>query len=71
MIDKEKLLCIAKDILGNEKIEIDTDMKDVSEWDSLAHVMLIAAVAEKFYIFFSMADAAGICCFGGFFKYGK
>lgn len=71
MIDKEKLLCIAKDILGNEKIEIDTDMKDVSEWDSLAHVMLIAAVAENFDIFISMDDAAEICCLGDFLKYGK
>ncbi|MCI9486915.1 MAG: acyl carrier protein [Lachnospiraceae bacterium] len=71
MIEKEKLLCIAKDILGTEKIEMDTDMKDVGKWDSLAHVMLIAAVVENFGVFISVDDAAKIRCLGDFLKYGK
>lgn len=44
---EEKLLEIAKSILQNDTIDLDTNKEDIPTWDSLAYVMLMAQIEDK------------------------
>lgn len=46
------------EVFDDEDIEItnETTAKDVDEWDSLAHLQLIAYIEKKFSIHFSLGE---------------
>lgn len=69
MIDERKLVEIARELIGCEEIDMETDRKSVDGWDSLAHVMLIAAVAEAFGVNVPVDDVSKVCCLKDFKKY--
>ena len=47
-MDREwHLLDIARKMIGRSDIELETRRDEVEEWDSLAHVMIIAAIKEQ------------------------
>ncbi|MGY4687984.1 acyl carrier protein [Petrotoga sp. DB-2] len=47
---ERKLIELVKKILNIESIEIDTNKDQISEWDSLANLQIIAEVEEKFNV---------------------
>lgn len=49
---------IFADVFDNEDISIteETDSSEISEWDSLAHVTLIATIEKEFNVKFGMND---------------
>ncbi len=53
-----KLKDIFQNIFEDDKIELTDDLsaKDVENWDSLTHMILITEVEEKFEIKFSLKD---------------
>ena len=71
MINEEKLLEIAKEILDNNEVKLDTKKEEIETWDSLAHVMLIASVAEGFGIDVPANQMSEITCLRDFLKYEK
>jgi acyl carrier protein len=54
----ESLNKIFIDVFDNEEISITekTDSNEITEWDSLAHVTLIATIEKEFNIKFKMND---------------
>jgi acyl carrier protein len=54
----EQINLIFRDVFENEKLVISeiTSAKDIDEWDSLTHVMLISAVEKHFNIRLKFAD---------------
>ena len=60
MNNEDLLLQIACDLFDTHYITLDTPREDVENWDSLAHVMLIATFAEKFKISIPIEKANGI-----------
>lgn len=44
---EEKLLEIAKEVLDKDNITLDTEKKDCVEWDSAAHLILLAELEEN------------------------
>ena len=69
MIDEMKLVKIARELIGCDNIDMETKRETVEEWDSLTHVMLIAAVAEDLNIRIPVEETAKIQCLGDFIKY--
>lgn len=59
---KEKILALAEEILKVPAgtITEDTMMEDVEEWDSLAHVMLIGELEERYGIEIDLDEAVEI-----------
>ena len=53
-----KLKDIFQNIFEDDKIELTDDLsaKDVDNWDSLTHMILITEIEEKFEIKFSLKD---------------
>ena len=53
-----KLKDIFQNIFEDDKIELTDDLsaKDVENWDSLTHMILITEIEEKFEIKFSLKD---------------
>ena len=54
----EKIIDLFSSILGvsKEKINYETSMDDLPEWDSLAHISLVSAIEEEFNISMSMDE---------------
>ena len=54
----KRLQPVFRDIFDNDAIVITdlTTAKDIEDWDSLAHLQLIAAVEDEFHIHFSMGE---------------
>tara|TARA_B100000315_G_scaffold257003_1_gene304459 strand:+ start:1248 stop:1478 length:231 start_codon:yes stop_codon:yes gene_type:complete len=54
----EKIIDLFSSVLGvsKEKINDETSMDDVPEWDSLAHISLVSAIEEEFNISMSMDE---------------
>ncbi len=71
MIDEAKLIKLAREIIGDEGLELETNKEEIDKWDSLAHVMLIAAVEENFGISIPIENVSEICCLKDFEKYEK
>ena len=53
-----KLTDIFREIFNNEDIILDIKMtaKDIDNWDSLTHMLLIAKIEEKFEIKFKLKE---------------
>jgi len=71
MNNERKLLEIAKNFFEENDVTLDTPREEVEGWDSLAHVMLIAAVAEDLGIKVPIEDSENIKCLKDILKYEK
>ena len=69
--EESRLIELAREIIGDKDIGLDTDRENVSEWDSLMHVMLIAAVAEEMNINIPIDEVKRISCLKDILKYAK
>lgn len=67
---KEKLEAIFRDIFDDESIILtdETNSSDIPDWDSLAHIQLIAAIEDKFGIKFTLGEAVSAENVGEFIK---
>lgn len=67
---KERLETIFKDVFDNESIILtdETNSSDIPDWDSLAHIQLIAAIEDKFGIKFTLGEAVSAENVGEFIK---
>ena len=52
-----KLEEILKKVFKIEKINLESSIEDISEWDSLTHIQLINAIDEEFEIEIGLNDA--------------
>ena len=52
-----KLEKILKKVFKIEKINLESSIEDISEWDSLTHIQLINAIDEEFEIEIELNDA--------------
>ena len=52
-----KLEKILKKVFKTEKINLESSIYDISEWDSLTHIQLINAIDEEFEIEIELNDA--------------
>ena len=55
-IDKE-LEIIMKDVFQIKKINLEANMLEIPEWDSLKHIQLIMTIEEKFNITIDFTDS--------------
>ena len=55
-IDK-KLEELLKKVFKIQKINLESSIEDISEWDSLTHIQLINAIDEEFEIEIGLNDA--------------
>ena len=55
---KEKLQEIFRDIFDDDGIELFDEMNanDIDDWDSLAHIQLIAAIEKRFNVRFTTKE---------------
>ncbi len=58
MVTKEKIRDIVAEILEIpvEELGFDTEMDEISEWDSMRNVMILSTLEEKFDIMFPEDD---------------
>lgn len=56
----EKLQEIFIDVLDEDELEIsmESDMENIEEWDSLAHLMLVAEIENQFGFKFKMEQVS-------------
>jgi len=66
---REKLLEIAKQILKVNSIDLYKNRHDIDEWDSLAHIQLVASIEEEFNLSIPFEEVANINCLADFLKY--
>lgn len=54
----EKLTGIFRSVFGNQSLVLERELtaKDVDNWDSLTHMILIAEIEEEFSIKFKLKD---------------
>ena len=52
-----KLEELLKKVFKTEKINLESSIEDISEWDSLTHIQLINAIDEEFEIEIGLNDA--------------
>ena len=52
-----KLEEILKKVFKTEKINLESSIEDISEWDSLTHIQLINVIDEEFEIEIGLNDA--------------
>ncbi len=59
---KEELTTIFRNVFTDPKLEINDEMssKDVENWDSLAHLIMLNEVESHFDISFKIREMAGI-----------
>jgi len=55
-IDKE-LEIVMKDVFQIKKINLEANMLEIPEWDSLKHIQLIMTIEEKFNITIDFTDS--------------
>jgi acyl carrier protein len=55
---QKRLEEIFRDVFGDDSITIckDTNAQDIEEWDSLAHISILAAVQDEFGVSFDMDE---------------
>lgn len=66
---EKKLLELAKEILKVENVDLYKNISEIEEWDSLAHVRLIASIEEEFGVEIPIEEAVNINCLADFLKY--
>ena len=59
---EEELTIIFRNVFADPKLEISNEMssKDVENWDSLAHLIMLNEVESHFKISFKIREMAGI-----------
>ena len=67
---KEKLQEIFRDLFDDETIELFDEMTadDIEDWDSLAHINLIADIERSFGVRFSTKEVTGTKNVGEFIR---
>ena len=68
---EEKLLEIVKRVLKVENVSLDTHRDETMEWDSLAHIRIVAEVEEEFKISIPIDEIVNIETVRDFLKYIK
>ena len=70
---KHQLIAIAKNIFDADITEefLYKDRKEIAEWDSLAHLQLVAEVEEKFKIEIPFEEVQNITSLTDFLKYAE
>jgi acyl carrier protein len=55
---EDPLAAVFREVLRNDELELSEDLtlEDVREWDSVAHVNLIAEIEERFGVKFSVPE---------------
>ena len=68
---EEKIIQLASEILNapQSELTIDSSMDTVDNWDSLAHIQLIAEIEDEFKISIPFEDVAEITSLKDFLKY--
>jgi acyl carrier protein len=66
----KRLTAVFRDIFDDPSLEItdSTTADDISDWDSITHITLIAAVEEEFNVSFSTKDVKSLANVGGFIR---
>lgn len=69
----DALISAAADVLGidGKTLTDESARGSVAEWDSLAHLQLIAEIEARFNVRIPFEDVASIRCIGDFRKYVK
>jgi len=64
----EQLNTVFQDVFDDDSIEVEdnTSAKDISAWDSMAHINLILGVEQEFSIKFKTAEVAQLKNVGEF-----
>lgn len=67
----DELKTVVADVLCVEEKDLspDSGRDNLAEWDSLAHLQIIAGVEERFSVKIPFEDVALICCIKDFEKY--
>lgn len=67
---KEKLQDIFRDVFGDDKIQLSEEMsaQDIEGWDSLQHILILAAVQDEFGISFDVDEIMNINNIGDMIK---
>jgi len=65
---EEGLLNIASEVLKRD-VDLDTKREDISEWDSFAHLMLVARVEEELGLIVPLEEVSNIRCLADFLRY--
>ena len=68
---EEKLLNTAKEILGTEEIDLDTQMDECEQWDSAAHLILLSELEEEMRIEIPLEEVQTLNCLRDFLKFAK
>lgn len=67
---KEKLQEIFRDIFDDDTLVIEnsTTAADIEDWDSLAHIQLIAAIEKAFHVKFTLKEVVSAENVGAFIR---
>ncbi len=70
---KYQLIAIAKNVFDADIDEefLYKDRKEIAEWDSLAHLQLVAEVEERFKVEIPFEEVQNIKSLADFLKYAK
>lgn len=68
---EDKLIQVAANVLGikKENISLNSSREDIDEWDSLAHLNLIAEIEEQFGVQIPFEETHEIRKLSDFLKY--
>jgi acyl carrier protein len=65
-----ELTAVFRDVLGDSKLELTetTSAADVTGWDSITHVLLIASIEKKFKVKFTSTEIRQLANAGDLFR---
>ena len=69
---REKVIAMLEEVLNLQEgtITTETKIEDVDDWDSLAHVMIIGELEERFGISIPLDEAIELTSVGELFEKG-